>query len=148
MFRLANVLYPGFETSVLKIYIAEDRLLRFEVSYSDSKAPFWSRELEDLMSLPTFCNLENECWEDRKNRDFNADSINARETSPKLTEVTYTRLLPDYSPAIGLLKTAVLDPAYQNTTAFNPFALLRVGKTLASQCVRRVLVPHTDNASN
>jgi hypothetical protein len=114
------------------------------VLYSEAKTIFWTRELDDLMNSAAFHSLENECWEDRGTTEFSSDTANGGE-STKLPDSAYKRLLADYGPAVGLLKVASMDSAYHAKTAFNPFALFRLGKSLASQCVSRVSILVTAN---
>jgi len=99
------------------------------------------------MNSAAFHNLEDECWEDRRTIEFSSETADVSE-STELPDATYKRLLADYGPAVGLLKVASMDSAYYAKSAFNPFALFRLGKSLASQCVSRVAVLRMANAND
>lgn len=98
------------------------------------------------MSTDGFPKLENAFWEDRHSLSVN--SANIMDMTPKLTDVDYRQLLRDYGPAMALLKTAMLDPVYLGRTAYNPFALLRVGKSASAACVRYPPLRSRDLCSN
>lgn len=82
---------------------------------------------------PGFVSLSDSFWDSRHKLSLNSADI--MDTTPDLTDVAYKRLLLQYGPAVGLLKTAGLDRAYLGKTAYNPFALLRVGKEAMEACV-------------
>ena len=82
---------------------------------------------------PGFVSLSDSFWDSRHKLALNSADI--MDTTPDLTDVAYKRLLLQYGPAVGLLKTAGLDRAYLGKTAYNPFALLRVGKEAMEACV-------------
>ncbi|KFY20048.1 hypothetical protein V493_07757, partial [Pseudogymnoascus sp. VKM F-4281 (FW-2241)] len=95
---------------------------------------FWAAELDYLMtSHPGFLALEDGFWDARDKLSIN--SADVMDTTPDLTDMAYKRLLQEYGPAVGLLKTTVLDRAYLGKTAYNPFALLRVGKNAMTASV-------------
>lgn len=87
---------------------------------------FWTSELDYLMTNHGFAALLDDFWNKRQH--LKTNSADVMDTTPKLTDEDYRKLLRDYGPAVGLLKTTVLDQAYSGDTAYNPFALLRVGK--------------------
>jgi hypothetical protein len=86
-----------------------------------------------MSSQPGFAKLSDEFWDNRQKLSLN--SADVMDTTPDLTEVAYKRLLHEYGAGVGLLKTGVLDRAYLGRTAYNPFALLRVGKDAMAACV-------------
>lgn len=86
-----------------------------------------------MTSQPGFARLDDDFWDSRQKLAIN--SADVMDTTPDLTDMAYKRLLREYGPAVGLLKTSLLDRAYLGRTAYNPFALLRVGKEAMSACV-------------
>ncbi|OBT83007.1 hypothetical protein VE02_08269 [Pseudogymnoascus sp. 03VT05] len=95
---------------------------------------FWAAELDYLMtSHPGFARLDDDFW-DSRHKLSSINSADIIDTTPDLTDAAYKRLLQEYGPAVGLLKTTVLDRAYLGRTAYNPFALLRVGKDAMGAC--------------
>jgi hypothetical protein len=78
-----------------------------------------------------FVSLSDEFWDSREL--FPINSTDLMDTTPDLTDVAYRS--QEYSSAVGLLKTVVLNRAYLGRTAYNPFALLRVGREAMNACV-------------
>ncbi|OBT39166.1 hypothetical protein VE00_10216 [Pseudogymnoascus sp. WSF 3629] len=95
---------------------------------------FWAAELDHLLtSHPAFASLDDDFW-DSRHKLSSINSADIMDTTPDLTDAAYKRLLQEYGPAVGLLKTTVLDRAYLGRTAYNPFALLRVGRDAMGAC--------------
>ena len=120
------------------------------------------------MGRPGFIRLDNAFWDSRhllvlddamditpdkesdgatngtENKDANAaDGANGvKEGYDASNTAPYRQLLREYGPAIGLLKTGALDRAYLGRTAFNPFALLRVGWEAMTACVGFLFYPY------
>ncbi|OBT61548.1 hypothetical protein VE03_08901 [Pseudogymnoascus sp. 23342-1-I1] len=93
----------------------------------------WAAEIDYLMKThPGFVTLEDAFWDSRDKLALN--SADVMDTTRDLADVEYKRLLHEYGPAVGLLKMAMLDRAYMARTAYNPFALLRVGKNVMAVC--------------
>lgn len=105
---------------------------------------FWAAELDYLMTNhPGFVKLDDAFWDARHKLAVSINSADVTDTKPDLTDVAYKRLLQEYGAAVGLLKMAVLDRAYQGRTGFNPFALLRIGKDAMAACVRTSFLSRT-----
>ncbi|OBT60108.1 hypothetical protein VE03_10466 [Pseudogymnoascus sp. 23342-1-I1] len=81
-----------------------------------------------VKNYPGFVSLSDEFWNSRKE----LPPIGGMNTTTDLTDVSCLSL--EYSSAVGLLKTAVLNRAYLGQAAYNPFALLRVGREAMSAC--------------
>ncbi|KFY63870.1 hypothetical protein V496_03608, partial [Pseudogymnoascus sp. VKM F-4515 (FW-2607)] len=94
---------------------------------------FWTSELDYLMTnYPDFVALSDDLWNSRQKLTINSAVV--MNTTPNLTDAAYRILLRDYGSAVGLLKTTHVDGAYFGPTAYNPFALLRVGKEAMAAC--------------
>ena len=116
---------PGFEYPTLP----------HPTTGSPSSDIFWAAGLAHLVkNHPGFVSLSDEFWDSRQKLDA-INSADLMDTTPDLTDVAYRKLLQGYSPAVGLLKMTVLDRAYLRRTAYNPFALLRVGREAMDACV-------------
>ncbi|OBT60241.1 hypothetical protein VE03_10276 [Pseudogymnoascus sp. 23342-1-I1] len=91
----------------------------------------WAPEINYLVkNHHGFVSLSDEFWDSRELYPINSTDL--MDTTPDLTDVAYRS--QEYSSAVGLLKTVVLNRAYLGRTAYNPFALLRVGREAMNAC--------------
>lgn len=128
----------SIEECLFKIRLPDHRDLTFDVSYAvDDKQLFWTTELDILMKNDGFKNLEDQYWQNLGTRNALLPATALPASLPLQPEGVYRDLLKKYAPAIAVLKAAPKDEHHQHLhSAFNPFALLRVGDKLASQAVR------------